>query len=94
MNTAKSAAAALLTSLVVGAVSANAQTDGSPWVELESISVMAGLGGQGGDGQLHLPNLGTNCVWPFRVNGYGAGVQVGVSKISASGPVKNLNSAR
>jgi outer membrane protein OmpA-like peptidoglycan-associated protein len=51
---------------------------------------MIGIGGQGGDGQLHLPNLGTNCAYPFTISGFGAGVQVGVSRISASGPVKNL----
>jgi outer membrane protein OmpA-like peptidoglycan-associated protein len=51
---------------------------------------MVGIGGQGGDGQLFLPNLGTNCVYPFSISGFGAGVQVGVSRISASGPVNNL----
>ncbi|MGC2201093.1 MAG: OmpA family protein [Stellaceae bacterium] len=51
---------------------------------------MAGVGGQGGDGQLHLPNLGTNCDYPFKVSGFGAGLQVNVSKVSASGMVKNL----
>jgi outer membrane protein OmpA-like peptidoglycan-associated protein len=51
---------------------------------------MVGIGGQGGDGQLFLPNLGTNCVYPFNISGFGAGIQVGISRISASGPVKNL----
>jgi outer membrane protein OmpA-like peptidoglycan-associated protein len=51
---------------------------------------MAGIGGQSGDGQLNLPNLGTNCVYPFKVTGFGGGIQVGVSKVSASGPVANL----
>ena len=51
---------------------------------------MAGVGGQSGDGQLHLPNLGTNCDYPFKVSGFGAGIKVGVSKISASGPINNL----
>jgi outer membrane protein OmpA-like peptidoglycan-associated protein len=51
---------------------------------------MVGIGGQGGDGQLNLPNLGSNCVYPFSFSGFGAGVQVGVTRISASGPVNNL----
>ena len=58
--------------------------------QLEAISVMAGVGGNSGDGQLHLPNLGTNEIWPFSVNGLWALVKVNVSKISPSGPVKNL----
>ena len=37
-----------------------------------------------------LPNLGTNCDYPFKVSGFGAGVKVGVSKIWATGPVTNL----
>ena len=57
---------------------------------MESTSVMVGIGGQKGDGQLNLPNLGSNCVYPFKVSGFGAGIQVGVAKIAASGPVKNL----
>lgn len=71
-----------------------AQTPGEsqnmPWVEIESTSVMLGVGGQSGDGVLRLPNLGTNCAYPFTVGGFGAGIQVGVSKVSASGAVKNL----
>jgi hypothetical protein len=51
---------------------------------------MVGIGGQGGDGQLFLPNLGTNCVYSFNISGFGGGLQVGVSRISASGPVENL----
>lgn len=90
MNSLKYAAAALLLSLAVGTASANAQTKDAPWVEMETVAVMAGVGGQGGDGQLNLPNLGTNCVYPFKVTGFGAGIQVAVAKLSASGPVKNL----
>jgi len=90
MNFTKYAAAPLLLSLAVGAAPARAQTNNMPWVELEGISVMAGIGAEGGDGQLHLPNLGTNCEYPFKVSGFGAGVKVGVSKIWASGPVTNL----
>jgi len=90
MNPAKYIAAALLLSLFVGATPASAQTKDTPWVEIETISVMAGVGGQNGDGQLNLPNLGTNCVHPFTVSGFGAGLQVGVSKVTATGPVKNL----
>jgi hypothetical protein len=58
---------------------------------MESTSVMVGIGGQKGEGQLNLPNLGSNCVYSFKVSGFGAGIQVGVSKIAASGPVKNLS---
>ena len=42
-----------------------AQTPTGPWVEMESTSINVGLGGQSGDGMLHLPNLGTNCFYPF-----------------------------
>jgi len=95
MNSARYTAAALFLSLAVGAAPASAQTKDTPWkdtpwVEIETISVMAGVGGQNGEGQLNLPNLGTNCVHPFTVSGFGAGLQVGVSKVTASGPVKNL----
>jgi outer membrane protein OmpA-like peptidoglycan-associated protein len=70
--------------------SAVAQTPSSPWVEMESTSVNLGIGSQSGDGVLRLPNLGTNCTYAFKVSGFGAGIQVGVSKISASGPVQNM----
>ena len=95
MNSAKYTAAALFLSLAVAAAPASAQTKDTPWkdtpwVEIETISVIAGVGGQNGEGQLNLPNLGTNCVHPFTVSGFGAGLQVGVSKVTASGPVKNL----
>jgi outer membrane protein OmpA-like peptidoglycan-associated protein len=83
-------ATAFVLSLVT-AVSAMAQSGvAEPWAQMETTSAMIGLGGQSGDGQLTLPNLGTNCVYPFKVSGFGAGIQVGVSKISAAGPVKNL----
>ena len=62
----------------------------TPWIELESTSVNLGLGGQSGEGQLQLPNLGTNCRYPFKVSGFGAGVHVGISKVAASGPVANM----
>jgi outer membrane protein OmpA-like peptidoglycan-associated protein len=69
-----------------------AQTGGNgPWVQIETSSAMVGLGGQSGDGQLSMPNLGTNCIFPFKVSGFGAGIQVGVSRMSAAGPVQNLN---
>jgi len=90
MNIIKYAAAVSLLALAAGAASARAQTNNAPWVELEATSVMAGVGGGSGDGQLHLPNLGTNCDYPFTIGGFGAGVHVGVSKISASGAAKNL----
>jgi len=74
-------------------IPALAQTQLGPnegWAQIETTSAMLGLGGQSGDGQLTLPYLGTNCVYPFKVSGFGAGVQVGVSKAAAAGPVRNL----
>lgn len=62
----------------------------APWAEIETTSVMVGVGGQSGDGRLSLPNLGTNCVYPFKVAGFGAGIQVSLSKLAAAGPVRNL----
>jgi hypothetical protein len=46
---------------IAGAAPAIAQTQNLPWVQMETMSVNAGIGGQTGDGLLHLPNLGTNC---------------------------------
>jgi outer membrane protein OmpA-like peptidoglycan-associated protein len=80
----------LLLLALAQAAPAVAQTQNGPWVEMESMSVNLGIGGQSGDGILHLPNLGTNCAYPFKVSGFGGGIQVGVSKVSASGPVANL----
>jgi outer membrane protein OmpA-like peptidoglycan-associated protein len=57
---------------------------------METTSASVGIGGQSGEGQLHLPNLGSNCVYPFKVQGFGAGIQVGVSKAAATGTVSNL----
>jgi hypothetical protein len=47
---------------------------------------MVGIGGQKGDGQLNLPNLGSNCVYPFKVGGFGAGIQVGVRRLPPPAP--------
>jgi len=82
-------AIALIIGLAFGGP-AFAQTPTGPWVEMESTSVNIGIGGQAGDGMLHLPNLGTNCTYPFKVSGFGAGIQVGISKVSASGPAQNM----
>jgi outer membrane protein OmpA-like peptidoglycan-associated protein len=73
------------------AVPAVAQGPTFPYVEMESTSVNVGIGGQSGDGVLRLPNLGTNCAYPFQVSGFGAGIQVNISKVSASGAVQNMN---
>ncbi len=81
------------TSLLSLAVAVPAMAQGAPtgpWVQMETSSAIVGLGGQSGDGQLSLPNLGTNCVYPFKVSGFGAGIQVGISRASAAGPVANL----
>lgn len=69
---------------------AMAQSQDKPWVEMETTSVMVGIGGQSGEGLLWLPNLGSNCSYPFKVEGFGAGIQVSISKVTASGLVKNL----
>jgi hypothetical protein len=79
--------------LALGAtVPAGAQSPAppDPWVQMQTSSAMVGVGGQSGEGQLTLANLGTNCTYPFQVSGFGAGVQVGISRASAAGPVKNL----
>src|SRR3954454_13898284 len=71
-------------------VPVKAQTPATPTVEMETTSASVGIGGQSGQGQLNLPNLGSNCVYPFTVKGFGAGIQVGVSKAAAAGNVLNL----
>ena len=76
--------------VLAGGAPASAQTQTGPWVQMESMSYNLGIGGQSGDGVLHLPNLGTNCSYPFKVRGFGGGIQVGISKVSASGPVANM----
>jgi hypothetical protein len=81
--------AALLLGLV-GGTPAVAQMPNAPWIQMQSTSINFGLGGQFGDGTLHLPNLGTNCSYPFTVRGFGAGIHVGVSAMSASGTVRNM----
>ena len=73
-----------------GGASAFAQEPNYPWVEMDSTSIGLGLAGQFGEGMLHLPNLGTNCSYPFRVSGFGGGLQAGVSQIAASGAVTGL----
>ena len=76
---------------VAGGAPALAQTaENTPWVELETTSVALGIGGQSGDGVLRLPNLGTNCAYAFKVDGFGAGIKVGISKVAASGPVAGM----
>lgn len=72
------------------AVSAFAQEPPLPTIEMMSTSVNVGIGGQSGDGVLRLPNLGTNCAYRFKVDGFGAGIRVGVSKASAAGVVANM----
>jgi outer membrane protein OmpA-like peptidoglycan-associated protein len=90
MRTSKYTSVLASSLLAVGlAASANAEPR-LPWVQMESTSVMLGVGGQSGDGLLRLPNLGTNCAYPFKVDGFGAGLHVGVSKVSASGVVENM----
>jgi outer membrane protein OmpA-like peptidoglycan-associated protein len=82
--------AGALVLLPAAAAPAAAQNTYEPFAQIETTSAMVGIGGQSGAGRLNLPNLGTNCSYTFQVSGFGAGIQVGVSKVSASGPVKNL----
>jgi len=84
-----SSIAAIALSLAT-AVPAMAQDANQPWAQIQATSAMIGIGGGSGEGLLTLPNLGTNCIYPFSVSGFGAGIQVGISKISAAGPVKNM----
>src|SRR5271163_1852939 len=82
--------AVLVLSLATAAPAMAQGAPTGPWAQMETSSAMLGIGGQSGDGQLSLPNLGTNCVYPFKVSGFGAGIQVGISRASAAGPVANL----
>ena len=90
MSSVKYLSTAAALAFAIAASPAFAQTPQGPWVEMESMSFNLGIGGQSGDGILHLPNLGTNCTYPFKVSGFGGGIQVGISKISASGPVAGM----
>jgi len=76
--------------LAAAATPSLAQTPNAPWVQMETTGASLGLGGQSGEGLLHLPNLGTNCTYPFKVQGFGGGLQVGVSKAVATGYVQNM----
>lgn len=60
-----------------------AQTQNAPWVQMESLSVNLGLGGQSGDGVLHLPNLGTNCTYPYSKSKVSAAASRLASQMSA-----------
>jgi len=75
---------------VAGGTTALAQEPNFPWIEMDTTSASLGLSGQSGEGILHLPNLGTNCSYPFKVSGFGGGLQAGVSQVAASGAVTGL----
>lgn len=83
------ASASLVMALAAG-TSALAQDQNLPTVEITMTSVMVGLGGQSGDGVLKLPQLASGCEIPFKVSGFGAGIKVGVSKVTAQGIVRNM----
>ena len=89
MRLAKFTALALFASAAAVAP-ALAQAPPTPWVQIQGSSAMVGIGGSSGEGVLTLPNLGSNCTYPFKVSGFGAGIQVGISSVSASGPVANM----
>jgi outer membrane protein OmpA-like peptidoglycan-associated protein len=76
--------------LIAGAAPAVAQDQALPTIEMVSSSFHIGIGGQSGEGILRLPNLGTNCAYRFKVDGFGAGIRVGISKASAAGVVANM----
>ena len=73
------------------ALPALAQDKVLPTIEMVSTSASVGVGGQSGNGVLRLPNLGTNCAYRFTVSGFGAGIQVGISRASAVGVVANMS---
>ncbi len=76
---------------LTAAAPAAAQSNKSgPSVTIETTSASLLVGGQSGDGVLSLPNLGTNCSYRFKVHSMGGGLQVGLSTVSAVGPVENL----
>jgi len=81
-------AAASFIALVAAAPAVYAQN--MPMVEIVSTTVSLGVGGQSGNGVLKLPNLAKGCAIPFKVEGFGAGLKVGISKLKAVGAVKNL----
>ena len=81
------AAAALL----VASASVSAQSGKPASMELKFTSVAAGLTGGKGSGVLHLPNLGSGCRYGFTVEGAGAGIKLGISKMTAHGVVHGLD---
>ena len=72
------------------ALPALAQDQVLPTIEMVSTSASVGIGGQSGSGVVRLPNLGSNCAYRFTVSGFGAGIQVGVSRATAAGIVANM----
>lgn len=82
-------AACLMALAAIAPATAQSNNNG-PSVTIETTSASLLVGGQSGDGVLNLPNLGTNCSYPFKVSGVGGGLQVGVSNVSAGGAVQNL----
>jgi len=83
-------AAASVVALVGMGSAAVAQSQNMPMVEIVSTTVSVGIGGQSGNGVLKLPNLAKGCAIPFKVQGFGAGLKIGISKLKAIGAVKNL----
>ena len=75
------AAAALL----VVSASVSAQSGKPASMEINFTSVAAGLTTGKGSGILHLPNLGSGCRYGFSVEGAGAGIKLGISKMTAQG---------
>lgn len=82
--------AAASVAVLIAAPAAYAQSQNLPMVEIVSTTVSVGVGGQSGSGVLKLPNLAKGCAIPFKVEGFGVGLKVGISKLKAIGAVKNL----
>ena len=61
-----------------------------PTIEIKFALVGAGRGARSGRGILRLPNLGTNCAYPFAVGDVGPGLKVAASGMTVTGAVANL----
>lgn len=90
MNNTRTFVGSSLAVLLLAGISGAVVAEQLPTVELETKAVVVGIGGQSGEGTLSLDDLGSGCTYGFKVKGFGAGVAVGVTKVNASGFVKDL----
>jgi len=77
--------------LLASSAAVHAQSSNLPSVEFTTQSIAAGLTGNKGSGTIKLPNLGAGCAYDFTIDGIGAGLKVGISKVTAQGLVQNMN---